>query len=58
MKSVKHWKTTLGGALLAAGACFQAADNPTMNGIGWILIGIGGLLAGVAAPDASSNARQ
>ena len=44
----ENWKTTLGGLMIAVGTGLQYAGQ---GEIGAILVGVGGILLGKAAPD-------
>jgi len=48
---MNNWKTTLGGLLLTAGTALVALESSTMKSIGYLSMGLGGLLLGVSAQD-------
>lgn len=48
---MNDWKTTTGGVLIAIGSGLTNVPNKTTMLVSQILVGIGGLLLGVAAPD-------
>lgn len=50
---MKNWKTTLFGALIAAGGGLQQVDDPTVQLIGKILAFGGPILLGLFAKDSN-----
>lgn len=48
---MKSWKTTLFGALTAAGGGLTQADDPTLKMIGQVLMVLGPILLGICAKD-------
>jgi len=48
---MNNWKTTVGGLLLTAGTALVALESNTMRSIGYICMGVGGLMLGVSAQD-------
>lgn len=50
---MKSWKTTLGGALAAAGVSMQSSEDGTVQLIGNILAAAGIFLIGAAAKDSN-----
>lgn len=51
---MKNWKTTLGGIFAGLGTLLMAGDG-TYKIIGSILLGLGTLILGIAAKDASKK---
>lgn len=49
----KNWKTTLGGALLAAGTGLTQVDDPLLSAIGQAMTIAGSLLLGYFAKDSN-----
>ena len=50
---MRNWKTTLFGAITAAGAGLIASDDPILKTIGQILAVVGPVLFGLFAKDAN-----
>jgi hypothetical protein len=53
---MKNWKTTIGGLLMTIGLALSQAEE--LKNYGLILQGIGGILLGLAAKDASVTGAQ
>lgn len=49
----KNWKTTLGGALLAAGTGLTRVDDPLLSALGQVMAIAGSLLLGYFAKDSN-----
>lgn len=49
----KNWKTSLGGALLAAGTGLTQVDDPILAAIGQVMAIAGSLLLGYFAKDSN-----
>ena len=49
----RNWKTSLGGALLAAGTGLTQVDDPLLSALGQVLVIAGSLLLGYFAKDSN-----
>ena len=49
----KNWKTSLGGALLAAGTGLAQVDDPILAAIGQVMAIVGSLMLGYFAKDSN-----
>lgn len=52
---MQNWKTTIGGMLMALGTALVSSNGKTLQSAGYICLGIGGLITGISASDASKN---
>ncbi|MBS1494733.1 MAG: hypothetical protein JST55_14555 [Bacteroidetes bacterium] len=52
---MQNWKTTFGGLLMALGTSLISSTGRVMQSAGYICLGVGGLITGISASDASRN---
>jgi hypothetical protein len=50
---MQNWKTTFGGLLMALGTALVSSNGKILQSAGYIALGVGGLITGLAASDAS-----
>jgi hypothetical protein len=50
---MQNWKTTIGGLLMALGTALVSSNGKIMQSVGYICLGLGGLIMGISATDAN-----